>query len=138
MAQTVAAPTLITVAQAARLLVVSEKTVRRWIDDERIPFLRLPSGGYRIPQDALLASLGGNYALEVDHLEIAGGPLTLLRPGAQTEWAQLNADKQRVRRPSPDKSVEDLLREGVHLSAQSSLLVAGIKRARDDAARSTA
>jgi excisionase family DNA binding protein len=68
MPQTAAAPKLITVAQAASLLAVSEKTVRRWIDDERIPYLRLPGGGYRIPQGALLASLGGNYALG-DELE---------------------------------------------------------------------
>ena len=68
MPQTAAAPKLLTVAQAASLLAVSEKTVRRWIDGERIPFLRLPGGGYRIPQGALLASLGGNYALG-DELE---------------------------------------------------------------------
>ena len=68
MPQTAAAPKLLTVAQAASLLAVSEKTVRRWIDGERIPYLRLPSGGYRIPQGALLASLGGNYALG-DELE---------------------------------------------------------------------
>lgn len=68
MPQTAAAPKLVTVAQAASLLAVSEKTVRRWIDDERIPYLKLPSGGYRIPQGALLASLGGNYAL-ADELE---------------------------------------------------------------------
>lgn len=63
MPQTAAAPKLMTVAQAASLLAVSEKTIRRWIDAERIPYLRLPSGGYRIPRGALLASLGGNYAL---------------------------------------------------------------------------
>jgi excisionase family DNA binding protein len=68
MPQTAAAPKLLTVAQAASLLAVSEKSVRRWIDDERIPYLRLPGGGYRIPQGALLASLGGNYALG-DELE---------------------------------------------------------------------
>ncbi len=68
MPQTAAAPKLITIAQAASLLAVSEKTVRRWIDGERIPFLKLPSGGYRIPQGALLASLGGNYSLG-DELE---------------------------------------------------------------------
>jgi hypothetical protein len=47
------------------------KVLRRWIDAERIPYLRLPSGGYRIPVGALLASLGGNYALgeELDQIE---------------------------------------------------------------------
>ena len=59
-----------TIAQAASLLAVSEKTVRRWIADERIPYLRLPGGGYRIPQGALLASLGGNYSLGDELAEI--------------------------------------------------------------------
>ena len=68
MPQTAAAPKLLSVAQAASLLAVSEKTVRRWIDGERIPYLKLPGGSYRIPQGALLASLGGNYALG-DELE---------------------------------------------------------------------
>jgi len=71
MPQTAAAPKLITIAQAASLLAVSERTVRRWIDGERIPYLKLPGGGYRIPQGALLASLGGNYALgdELEEIE---------------------------------------------------------------------
>ena len=70
MPRTAAAPTLMTIAQAASLLAVSEKTVRRWIADERIPYLRLPGGGYRIPQGALLASLGGNYSLGDELAEI--------------------------------------------------------------------
>jgi excisionase family DNA binding protein len=73
MPQTAAVPKLLTVAQAASLLAVSEKTVRRWIDDERIPYLKLPGGGYRIPQGALLASLGGNYALGDELEEIDAG-----------------------------------------------------------------
>lgn len=73
MPQTAAAPKLMTIAQAASLLAVSEKTVRRWIADERIPYLRLPGGGYRIPQGALLASLGGNYALGDELAEIDAG-----------------------------------------------------------------
>lgn len=60
---TAARPQLLTVAQAATLLNVSDRTIRRWINDEKIPFLELPSGGYRIPQGALLASLRGNYDL---------------------------------------------------------------------------
>lgn len=70
MPQTAAAPKLITIVQAASLLAVSEKTVRRWIDGERIPYLKLPGGGYRIPQGALLGSLGGNYALGEELEEI--------------------------------------------------------------------
>lgn len=73
MPQTAAPPRLMTIAQAASLLAVSEKTVRRWIADERIPYLRLPGGGYRIPQGALLASLGGNYALGDELAQIDAG-----------------------------------------------------------------
>jgi len=63
MRQTAARPQLLTLAQAASLLNVSERTIRRWIDAEKIPFLRLPSGHYRIPQGALLASLQGTHDL---------------------------------------------------------------------------
>jgi excisionase family DNA binding protein len=63
MALTAAQPQLLTVAQAASLLSVSDRTIRRWIEAERIPYVELPSGGYRIPQGALLASLRGNYDL---------------------------------------------------------------------------
>jgi excisionase family DNA binding protein len=64
-------PVLLTVSQAASLLRVSDRTVRRWIEAERIPFVKLPSGAYRIPQGALLASLRGTYDLagELQQLE---------------------------------------------------------------------
>jgi excisionase family DNA binding protein len=67
---TAARPQLITVAQAATLLNVSERTIRNWIEDERIPYLKLPGGGYRIPQGALLASLRGNYDLGAELREL--------------------------------------------------------------------
>jgi excisionase family DNA binding protein len=70
MPQTAARPQLLTVSQAARLLSVSEKTMRRWIEGNRIPYLRLPSGSYRIPQGALLASLGGTYDLAAELAEL--------------------------------------------------------------------
>ena len=57
------APQLLTSGQAAQLLSVSQRTVQAWIADERIPYITLPSGQHRIPQQALLASLGGNYRL---------------------------------------------------------------------------
>jgi len=56
-------PQLLTVAQAASLLKVSDRTIRRWIEAEKVPYLKLPSGGYRIPQASLLASLRGTYDL---------------------------------------------------------------------------
>jgi len=63
MATTAARPQLLKVSEAAALLKISERTVRRWIEAESIPYLKLPSGSYRIPQGALLASLRGNYDL---------------------------------------------------------------------------
>ncbi len=63
MRRTAARPQLLTVAQAASLLNVSERTVRRWIEKDRIPYVELPASGFRIPQGALLASLRGNYDL---------------------------------------------------------------------------
>jgi excisionase family DNA binding protein len=70
MALTAAQPQLLTVAQAASLLSVSDRTIRRWIEAERIPYVELPSGGYRIPQGALLASLRGTYDLAVELKEL--------------------------------------------------------------------
>jgi excisionase family DNA binding protein len=66
MRQTAARPQLLTVAQAASLLNVSEKTIRRWVADDKVPYLRLPSGVLRIPQGALLASLQGSYDLAAE------------------------------------------------------------------------
>lgn len=63
---TAAKPHLLTVKEAARLLNVSERTVRRWIEAESIPYVELPGGGYRIPQGALLSSLRGNYDLAAE------------------------------------------------------------------------
>lgn len=56
-------PQLLTVAEAAALLNVSDRTIRRWIEAEKVPYLKLPGGGYRIPQAQLLASLSGTYDL---------------------------------------------------------------------------
>lgn len=60
---TAAPPKLLKVSQAARLLNVSERTIRRWIEKDKIPYLELPGREYRVPQGALLASLHGNYDL---------------------------------------------------------------------------
>jgi excisionase family DNA binding protein len=63
-------PQLLTVAQAASLLNVSEKTIRRWVDGEKVPHIRLPSKQIRIPLTALLASLQGNYDLAEEVAEL--------------------------------------------------------------------
>ena len=70
-------PRLLTTAEAAALLAVSQRTIVNWIKSGSIPYLELPSSGkrkeYRIPQVALLESLSGNYDLagELDVLERA-------------------------------------------------------------------
>jgi len=71
MRQIASRPQLLTVAQAAALLNVSDKTIRRWVADDKVPYVKLPGGGVRIPQGALLASLQGTYdlAAELDALD---------------------------------------------------------------------
>jgi len=63
-------PRLITTREAAELLHVSPRTIVKWIDNDAIPYLRLPQAGkrqeYRIPLAALLKSLGGNYDLAAE------------------------------------------------------------------------
>lgn len=70
MRQTTARPQLLTVAQAASLLNVSEKTIRRWVSAEKVPYVKLPSGGLRIPQGALFASLQGTHDLAAELAEL--------------------------------------------------------------------
>jgi excisionase family DNA binding protein len=66
MRHTAARPVLLTVNEAASVLAVSEKTIRRWIDADKVPYVRLPSGAIRIPQGALFASLQGTYDLAAE------------------------------------------------------------------------
>lgn len=70
MPTTAARPQLLTVREAAELLNVNQRSVRRWIEDETIPYLKLPSGSYRIPQGALVSSLRGNYDLAAELREL--------------------------------------------------------------------
>lgn len=71
-------PVLLTASQAASLLGVSDRTIRRWMKAERIPSLKLASGEYRIAQGALLPSLRGTYdvASELRQLEEKHGHLS--------------------------------------------------------------
>lgn len=70
MATAAAEPQLLTVREAAALLNVDERTIRRWIDAESIPYTKLSGGFYRIPQGALLSSLWGNYDLAAELREL--------------------------------------------------------------------
>jgi len=53
----------ITTGQAATLLQVSQNTVGRWVREGKAPHITLPDGTHRIPREAFVASLGGNYDL---------------------------------------------------------------------------
>lgn len=63
-------PQLIKVGEAAALLRVSTSTIHNWIENEAIPYIKLPGNGkraeYRIPLRGLVASLSGNYNLAAD------------------------------------------------------------------------
>ncbi|MGA8364492.1 MAG: hypothetical protein WB709_08210 [Solirubrobacteraceae bacterium] len=53
---------------------------------------------------------------------------TLLEPGHEAEWAELNREKRRALTPSPDTPIGELLRRGQHLSAQAAGLVRAVER----------
>lgn len=59
-----AQPKLLSTKQAAELLNVSKRTILNWIESERVPYVKLPGGDYRIPLAGLLASLSGTYQLD--------------------------------------------------------------------------
>ena len=59
---------------------------------------------------------------------------TLIEPGHVNAWAQLNAEKRQLFTPSPETSINELLRRGQHLSAQAACLLRAIERA-DGSAR---
>jgi excisionase family DNA binding protein len=50
---------LLTTTEAAKLLEVSRDTVARWIRLDQLPAVRLPSGQYRIPREAVERLLRG-------------------------------------------------------------------------------
>jgi excisionase family DNA binding protein len=56
-------PRLLTSTEVAALLRVTSRTVQKWIEDDRIPYLALPGGQYRIPLQGLITCLTGNYDL---------------------------------------------------------------------------
>lgn len=54
---------------------------------------------------------------------------TLLEPGHEAEWAELNEEKRRALTPPPDTPIGELLRRGQHLSGQAAKLVRAVERA---------
>jgi excisionase family DNA binding protein len=77
MPSTASRPVVLTLPQAAALLNVTDRTIRRWLKADKIPYVQLPGGDHRIPQGTLLASLRGNYdlAAELEALESRHGHL---------------------------------------------------------------
>ena len=59
-------PKLISTKEAAALLNVTQRTVTNWIEADKVPYLRLPGGEYRLPLSGLLASLSGTYDLRTE------------------------------------------------------------------------
>lgn len=53
------APELLTAPAVAALLSVTDETVRKWADDGKIAFIRLPSGARRFRRSDIEAILTG-------------------------------------------------------------------------------
>lgn len=87
MAAAAAKPQILTVCEAAALLNVNEQTIQGWIDAESIPYVVLPSGSYRIPQGALLASLRGNCDLVAELRKLDERNAELTDEQVQTQLA---------------------------------------------------
>lgn len=64
MATVASQPKLLSTTQAAGLLNVSRRTILNWIEADKIPYVRLPGGDYRVPLTGLLDSLSGTYRLQ--------------------------------------------------------------------------
>ena len=43
---------------------VSRRTILNWIETDKVPYLKLPGGDYRVPLAGLLASISGTYRLD--------------------------------------------------------------------------
>ena len=52
---------LVSTSEAAKMLGVDRRTVVNWIKADRIRYVELPGGTYRIPLSDLLSALGGTF-----------------------------------------------------------------------------
>src|ERR671918_601565 len=62
---------LLTTRRAAELLNVTPRTVTNWIRADRVPYVRLPGGEYRLPLDGLLDSLSGTHDMRAEFADVA-------------------------------------------------------------------
>jgi hypothetical protein len=53
---------------------------------------------------------------------------SLLTPGHEAEWAEINREKRAAMAPAPDTPIGELLRRGQHLSAQAAKLLRAVER----------
>jgi excisionase family DNA binding protein len=83
---------LVTVGRVATLLQVNIATVDRWIRDGTIPYVTLPSGSRRIPQQAILDSLGEHSAPSVEFIT-TGQAAALLQVSVHTMGTWVRAGK---------------------------------------------
>jgi len=98
---------LISPVQLARALGVGESTVKRWIDQGRIPARRTPGGHRRIPFEQAVAFIRGQSLAVVDPTA-----LELMEPGAASPETLVDV----LRSPHPERVVpliESLYAAGV-------------------------
>jgi excisionase family DNA binding protein len=104
---------LLSTRQAAELLNVSPRTVTNWIRADRVPYVRLPGGEYRLPVEGLLESLSGTHDLR-----------------AQLEGAaELDAGTAARKRMEGKRTMEERLAE-MHALAKQVTAIAGRARPR--------
>ncbi len=86
-----AVPQLLKVSEVAEMLSVDRRTVVNWIEQERVPYLRLPGGAYRLPMQGLLSSLSGTYDLAAELREQDEAVLGERQPQAALARQELEA-----------------------------------------------
>ena len=112
-------PRLVSVEEAAALLAVADTTIRNWIKKDAIPYIVLPGGEtrkqYRIPLQALLTTLAGNYDLASDvrllNAAFGGEEEAVRQHAVDRDLAERTASRARPRGGDPlevDGSLSDL------------------------------
>lgn len=119
----------LTVAEAAELLKVSERTVRRWIDGDAVPYLKLPGGGYRLPEGQMLASMSSSEELASGFASGDAATSDRLRDAA------FSLEAERQARLAGDVGPIELTEDDLRSSTEAAMLLAGAARARADERR---
>jgi excisionase family DNA binding protein len=64
---------LVKPSEAASMLGVHENTVRNWIQSDKVPYVKTPTGRYLLPWSLLAQSLRGTYDVSIAVQENAPG-----------------------------------------------------------------